>query len=87
VLEALSSPSGDNGDVLTITGQNFAGKKVRVFFGPKKRKAKQVTSTSLVVKVPKKKKKVIGNDVPITIWRDGVVSANELTFTYATPAP
>jgi hypothetical protein len=87
VLEALSSSSGDKGDLLTLTGQNFAGKKVKVFFGPKKRKAGQVTDTSLVVKVPKKKKKVIGNDVPITIWRDGVISVNELTFTYATPAP
>jgi hypothetical protein len=87
VLEALSSSSGDKGDLLTLTGQNFAGKMVQVLLGPKKREAGQVPDTSLVVKVPKKKKKVIGNDVPITIWRDGVISVNELTFTYATPAP
>jgi hypothetical protein len=85
VLEALSSTSGNKGDLLTITGQNFTGKKVKVFFGPKKRKAKRVTATSLVVKVPKKKKKIIGDDVPVTIWRDGVVSINEIVFTYTTP--
>ncbi len=87
LLEALSAAAGDKGDVLTLTGQNFSGRKVKVFFGPKKRKARDVTDTSLVVKVPKKNKKVVGNQVPITIWRDGVMSTNALTFTYASPSP
>jgi hypothetical protein len=87
VIEALSSTTGGKGDLLTITGQNFTGKKVKVFFGPKKRKAKSVTATSMVVKVPKKKKQIIGDDVPVTIWRDGVVSINEVVFTYVPSVP
>jgi hypothetical protein len=60
---------------------------VKVFFGPRKAKARNVTSTSLVVKVPKKHKSVLGNAVAVSVVRDGIASANALSFTYATPTP
>ena len=87
LLGALSSVSGGKGDVVTISGQNLAGKKVKVFFGPRKAKARNVASTSLVVKVPKKHKSVLGNAVAVSVVRDGIASANALSFTYAAPTP
>jgi hypothetical protein len=86
VLSSLSAASGAKGDWLTLTGQNLAGRKVKVFFGPKKAKAREVTGTSLRVKVPKKSKKVSGNQVAVTVVRDGVASTNALSFTWVEPA-
>jgi hypothetical protein len=87
VLAALSAASGSKGDLLTLTGQNLAGKKVKVWFGPRKAKARDVTATSLVVKVPKRSKKVIGDQVTVTVVRDGIPSVNALTFTWLAPTP
>ena len=87
VLGAISAASGWKGDFVTISGENLAGRKVKVFFGPKKTKARNVTATSLDVKIPKKKKSVIGNEVAVTVVRDGIVSANALSFTYVAPTP
>ena len=55
--------------------------------GPKKAKARAVTATSLAVKVPKKPKQGIGDEVAVTIVRDGVPSANALPFTWLAPSP
>jgi hypothetical protein len=87
VLEALSAASGTKGDLLTVTGRNLSGRKLKVWFGPKKAKARAVTATSLVVKVPKKPKQGIGDEVAVTIVRDGVPSANALPFTWLAPGP
>jgi hypothetical protein len=87
VLGALSAASGSKGDLLTLTGQNLAGKKVRVWFGPNKAKAREVTATNLVVKVPKKSKQVLGNQVAVTVVRDGIPSVNALSFTWLAPTP
>lgn len=87
VLGALSAASGSKGDLLTLTGQNLAGKKVKVWFGPKKAKARDVTATSLVVKVPKKSKKVAADQVAVTLVRDGIPSSNALPFRWLAPAP
>jgi hypothetical protein len=87
VLGALSAASGSKGDLLMLTGQNLAGRKVKVWFGPKKAKAREVTATSLVVKVPKKSKKVLGDQVAVTVVRDGIPSVNALSFTWLAPAP
>ncbi len=84
-LGSLSSATGWKGDMLTLSGSNLHGKKVRVYFGPKKAKARDVTVTSLSVKVPKKSKHVVGNDVSVTVLRDGVVSDDALGFTYVPP--
>ena len=85
-LTSLILASGAPGQELAIGGQNLAGKKVRVYFGPKKAKAYSVTDTSLLVRVPKKKKKGLPDTLSLSVLRDGVVSDNTLPFTY-TPAP
>jgi hypothetical protein len=85
VLGALSAASGSKGDLLTLTGQNLAGKKVKVWFGPRKAKARDVTATSLVVKVPKKSRKVPGDQVAVSVVRDGIPSVNALPFTWVAP--
>jgi len=82
VLSGLSAARGAKGDWLTLTGQNLAGKKVKVFFGPRKAKAREVTATSLRVKVPKKSKKIPGSQVAVSVVRDGVASTNGLSFTW-----
>jgi len=87
VLSAISAASGWKGDYVTISGENLAGRKVKVWFGPKKAKARNVTATSLDVKIPKKKKSVVGNEVSVTVVRDGIASANALSFTYVEPTP
>jgi hypothetical protein len=87
VLGAISAASGWKGDFVTISGANLAGRRVKVFFGPRKVKARNVTATSLDVRIPKKKKKSVGNEVAVTVMRDGIVSANALSFTYVDPTP
>jgi len=86
-LSSLSSDAAWKGDVLTLTGLNLAGKKVKVYFGPRKANARNVTATSLTVKVPKKPKSVVGNDVSVTLLRDGIASDNALGFTFVDPEP
>jgi Metallo-peptidase family M12/Putative Ig domain/IPT/TIG domain len=84
-LTSLNAASGGKGTEIALGGQNFAGKKVRVYFGPKKAKAYAVTDTSLLVRVPKKKKD-LPDTISLSVMRDGVVSDNTLPFTY-TPEP
>jgi hypothetical protein len=85
LLTGLSAASGRKADEITLYGQNLAGRKVRVYFGTKKKKARRVTDTSLVVRVPK-----LGHLPPpisISVLRDGVASQNTLPFTFLTPEP
>jgi Metallo-peptidase family M12/Putative Ig domain/IPT/TIG domain len=85
-LTSLSAASGDKGDEITLYGEHLAGKKVRVYFGPKKGKTLSVSDTSVVVRVPKKKKK-LPDTLSLSVLRDGVASSNSLPFTYTPPAP
>jgi len=84
-LDALSSASGWKGDRVTLSGRNLAGKKLRVYFGPQKAKARSISDTTVEVKVPKQAKGV-GNSVPVSVLRDGVASDNALTFTFMEPS-
>ena len=84
-LTSITLASGGPGQQIGIGGQNLLGKKVRVYFGPKKAKAYAITDTSLLVLVPKKKKNLPAT-LTLSVLRDGVVSDNTLPFTY-TPQP
>jgi hypothetical protein len=83
-LTSLSAASGGKGDEVTLYGQHLAGKKVRVYFGPKKGKSLAVTDTSVVVRVPNKKK-TLPDALTVSVLRDGM-SSNALPFTYS-PTP
>lgn len=85
LLRGLSAASGQKGDEITLDGQNFAGRKVRVYFGTKKRKPRLVTDTSLVVRVPKLGRGATATS--ISVLRDGVASQNTLPFTFLPPEP
>ena len=84
-LTGLSATSGQKGDEITLDGQNLAGRKVRVYFGTKKKKPRLVTDTSLVVRVPKLGR--VATATSISVLRDGVASQNTLPFTFLPPEP
>jgi hypothetical protein len=85
-LTSVSAASGGKGDTITLTGVNFLGKKVHVYFGTKKAKAYAVTDTSLSVLVPKKKAS-LPDALTLSVMRDKVASDNSLPFTYVAPPP
>ena len=76
-----ASASLASGNEIAIGGKNLLGKKVRVYFGPKKARAYAVTDTSLLVRVPKKKK-TLPDTLSLSVMRDGVASDNSLLFSY-----
>jgi len=85
-LTSISAASGAKGDEIVLGGQNLLGKKVLVYFGPKKAKAYAITDTSIAVHVPKKKAD-LPDLVTLSVLRDGVASNNTLPFTYTPPPP
>ena len=85
LLSGLSAASGQKGDEITIYGQNLAGRKVKVYFGAKRKKPSLVSDTSLVVRVPKVAP--AASAVSISVLRDGVASQNSLPFSYLLPSP
>ena len=85
LLTGLSAASGRKGDEITLHGEHLAGRKVRVYFGTKRRKPRPVTDTSLVVRVPKQGK--LPAQISISVLRDGVASQNTLPFTFLPKEP
>ncbi len=85
-LSSLSAQSGVKGDTISVGGQNFAGRKVFVYFGTKKAKALSVSDDSVLVRVPKKKSG-LPDALSISLMRDGIASDNSLPFSYVPPAP
>jgi hypothetical protein len=85
-LIGLSAASGAKGDEISVSGENFGGRKVFVYFGTKKAKVRAGSDTSLLVRVPKKKKN-LPDTLTISVMRDGIASDNALNFSYAPAAP
>jgi hypothetical protein len=83
-LASLSAGTGWKGDEIMLSGQYLAGAKVKVWFGPKKAEVLSVDPDSLLVRVPKKKRKS-PDTVAVNVMRDGLVSENSLSFTYVEP--
>ena len=85
LLTGLSAASGRKGDEIALYGQNLAGRKLKVYFGTKRKKPNLVSDTSLVVRVPKLGPAAAA--VSISVLRDGVASQNSLPFSYLPPSP
>lgn len=79
-LDSLGPNSGSHRSEVVISGRDFLGEAVEVYFGAKRGSVRQLADGEIRVSVPKPPKGT--SAVEVRVVRDGTPSDNSLAFTY-----